>query len=141
MLCSLTAVTVTYEWRNDFVNAEINALHAECFDHRVLDDDWVTQVRTHSLGWVCARDGDDLVGFVNIAWDGAVHAFILDTMVAEAVRRRGVGKALVAVATTEARAAGCEWLHVDFEDHLRSFYFEACGFSPTNAGLISLFES
>ncbi|HTL86779.1 MAG TPA: GNAT family N-acetyltransferase, partial [Acidimicrobiia bacterium] len=60
---------------------------------------------------------------------------------AEAVRRRGVGKALVAVATTEARAAGCEWLHVDFEDHLRSFYFEACGFSPTNAGLISLFES
>jgi hypothetical protein len=37
-----------------------------------------------------------------------------------------------------ARDAGCEWLHVDFEDHLRRFYFEACGFQPTNAGLIAL---
>ena len=34
------------------------------------------------------------------------------------------------------RAAGCEWLHVDFQDHLRDFYFGACGFTPTNAGLI-----
>jgi hypothetical protein len=39
-----------------------------------------------------------------------------------------------------ARAAGCEWLHVDFDDHLRSFYFDACGFTPTNAGLIALAE-
>ena len=30
----------------------------------------------------------------------------------------------------EARAAGCEWLHVDFEDHLRPFYFGSCGFTP-----------
>jgi hypothetical protein len=37
-----------------------------------------------------------------------------------------------------ARAAGCEWLHVDFEDHLRRFYLGACGFTPTNAGLIEL---
>lgn len=31
-----------------------------------------------------------------------------------------------------------EWLHVDFDDHLKSFYFDACGFRPTNAGLIQL---
>ncbi|KKD02159.1 acetyltransferase, partial [Streptomyces sp. WM6386] len=37
-----------------------------------------------------------------------------------------------------SRAAGCEWLHVDFEEHLRSFYFEACGFRETTAGLIAL---
>jgi hypothetical protein len=42
------------------------------------------------------------------------------------------------VAVREARAAGCEWLHVDFEDHLRAFYLDACGFVPTNAGLIEL---
>jgi hypothetical protein len=29
-------------------------------------------------------------------------------------------------------------LHVDFDDHLRAFYFDACGFEPTNAGLIAL---
>jgi GNAT superfamily N-acetyltransferase len=136
----LTNVTVAYVWRGDFANAEVNALHAECFSHRVLDDDWTTQVQAQSLGWVCARDQEELVGFVNVAWDGAVHAFIVDTMVAEAAGRRGVGTALVALAVAEARAAGCEWLHVDFEDHLRSFYFEACGFTPTNAGLIALFE-
>ena len=33
---------------------------------------------------------------------------------------------------------GCEWLHVDFEDHLGPFYFGCCGLRPTNAGLIRL---
>ena len=28
--------------------------------------------------------------------------------------------------------------HVDFERDLGSFYFDACGFRPTNAGLIHL---
>jgi ribosomal protein S18 acetylase RimI-like enzyme len=102
------------------------------------DDDWLGQVENHSLGWVCARTGDDLVGFVNVAWDGGVHAFVLDTIVATNARRRGIGKQLVAVVVAESRRAGCEWLHVDFDDHLRSFYFDACGFTPTNGGLIAL---
>jgi GNAT superfamily N-acetyltransferase len=129
---------LTYEWRGDFDNAEVNQLHAECFEHPVLEDDWLAQLRRHSLGWVCARDGGELVGFVNVAWDGAIHAFVLDTMVTAGVRRRGVGTQLVAVAVTEARAAGCAWLHVDFDDHLRGFYLDACGFVATNAGLIAL---
>jgi hypothetical protein len=29
-------------------------------------------------------------------------------------------------------------LHVDFDDDLKSFYYDACGFKPTNAGLIDL---
>ncbi|MGH3088403.1 MAG: GNAT family N-acetyltransferase [Rubrobacteraceae bacterium] len=127
-----------FEWRGDFDNASVNALHAEAFDHEVLDDDWERQVRKHSLGWVCARDDDGLVGFVNVIWDGGVHAFIVDTMVAGHAARRGVGTRLVKVAADEARAAGCEWLHVDFEDHLRRFYFDACNFEPTNAGLMAL---
>src|SRR5215467_6261662 len=74
---------INYEWRGAFTNAELNALHAEGFGHKVLDDDWVTQVSDHSLGWVCARDDADqsLAGFVNVPWDGAIHAFILDTLV------------------------------------------------------------
>ncbi|TMK26795.1 MAG: hypothetical protein E6G64_13925, partial [Actinobacteria bacterium] len=51
---------------------------------------------------------------------------------------RGVGTAMVALATERARAAGCDWLHVDFEDDLRPFYYGACGFTPTNGGLINL---
>jgi hypothetical protein len=53
-------MTITYEWRGEFANPELNALHAEGFDHRVLDDDWWAQVNRHSLGWGCARDGGGL---------------------------------------------------------------------------------
>ena len=78
------------------------------------------------------------MGFVNVAWDGAVHAFVLDTLVPRNRQHQGIATELVVVATREARAAGCEWLHVDFDDHLKAFYFDACGFTPTNAGLIEL---
>jgi hypothetical protein len=131
-------MAIEYEWRGDFDNAAVNHLHAEGFDHALLQDDWKTQVHRHGLGWVCARDGEELVGFVNVAWDGATHAFVLDTLVASRVRREGIGTGLIAVAVSGARAAGCEWLHVDFDDHLREFYFDSCGFVPTNAGLIAL---
>ena len=131
-------MTITYEWRGGFDNTAINALHAEAFAHRVLTHDWYAQVQRHSLGWICARDDGSLVGFVNVAWDGDVHAFILDTMVASHARRRGIGRELVAIAVREARAAGREWLHVDFDPHLRPFYFAACGFMPTEAGVLRL---
>jgi GNAT superfamily N-acetyltransferase len=129
---------ITYEWRGIFTNAEVSALHADGFGHQRLDDDWRAQVERHSLGWVCARDGAGLAGFVNVAWDGACHAFILDTLVARRVQRQGVGTSLVGAAAWQARTAGCKWLHVDFEYHLRPFYFGSCGFRPTEAGLIAL---
>jgi GNAT superfamily N-acetyltransferase len=129
---------IVYEWRGEFDNAEVNALHAEGFEHALSRDDWWGRVHRHSLGWVCAREGGALVGFVNVVWDGAVHAFILDLVVAKRVQRRGVGVGLVAVAADEARAAGTAWLHVDFESHLRDFYLRACGFVSTDGGLIAL---
>jgi len=127
-----------FEWRADFDNVALNALHAEAFAHPPGARDWVSQVRSHSLGWVCAYDDEALVGFVNVAWDGALHAFILDTAVAASAQRHGVGTDLVREATAKAADAGCIWLHVDFEEALKSFYFNACGFVPTNAGLVSL---
>jgi GNAT superfamily N-acetyltransferase len=136
-------VTITYEWRGEFGNDEVNALHAEAFETRLFDEsewNWRDLVTRHSLGWVVARDDTALVGFVNVLWDGLVHAWIQDTMVATSARGLGVGTQLVAVAVTGAREAGCEWLHVDFDDDLRRFYYDACGFRPTNGGLIALSE-
>lgn len=129
---------ITYHWRGPFGNDELNALHAECFGHQITSDDWQAQLARHSLGWACAREATGLAGFVNVAWNGGDHAFILDTIVTATARRRGVGTGLVELAVRESRAAGCDWLHVDFEDHLRPFYFGSCGFVPTNAGLIAL---
>lgn len=103
---------------------------------------WWDRIRPHSLGWVTARDGDGLlVGFVNVAWDGGDHAFLLDTKTRGTHQRRGIGTRLVRLATEHARAAGCEWLHVDYRDELGPFYLEACGFRPTAAGLVHLNES
>jgi GNAT superfamily N-acetyltransferase len=134
-------MTTVYEWRGAFTNQEINALHAEAFNTRMFDDsewNWEELVHRHSLGWVIAREGAELVGFVNVLWDGLVHAWLQDTMVAASARGNGIGTQLVARARAGAKASGCEYLHVDFEDHLRPFYFGACGFAPTNAGLLSL---
>ncbi|UVJ39043.1 GNAT family N-acetyltransferase [Arthrobacter sp. CJ23] len=131
-------MTITFEWRGMVRNEEINRLHAEGFDHALVDADWTDVLSRLSLGWVTARDGHGLVGFVNVIWDGQLHAFIEDTLVAYRARRQGIGKRLIAVATEQSREAGCDWLHVDFDEHLKSFYLEACGFRPTNAGLIQL---
>ena len=90
---------------------------------------------------MCARIDGALVGWVNVAWDGAVHPFVLDTVVDVDYRRSGIGAQLVAVATEHARNAGCEWLHVDFDDHLTDFYLRSCGFTATPAAVIDLTSS
>ena len=134
-------VAITCVWRGDFTDDELNALHAEAFGGRRGDSApmvWKQRLSTHSVGWVVAREDGTLVGFVNVPWDGFAHAWLQDTMVAVNAQRRGVGTRLIAVATEGANAAGCEWLHVDFDPDLRRFYFEACGFTPTDAGLIRL---
>ncbi len=94
-------------------------------------------VLARSLTYVAAYEGDRLVGFVNVAWDGGIHAFLLDTTVHPSVQRRSVGTALVRRVAQEARRLGCSWLHVDFDEHLTGFY-RRCGFRATQAGLIDL---
>ncbi|MFF7453153.1 GNAT family N-acetyltransferase [Kitasatospora sp. NPDC008115] len=131
-------------WRGGFTDRELDTLHAAAFGDTVDADrpptPWRARLERHSLGWVCARPAPDgpLLGFVNVLWDGGVHAFLLDTAVDPAARRRGTGTRLVATAADNARAAGCDWLHVDFEPHLRGYYLDACGFRATDAGLIRL---
>lgn len=129
---------VSYFWRGEFSNEAVNRLHGEAFHHRIFNDDWRTRVNRHSLGWVCARRHEELVGFVNVAWDGALRAFILDTMVASNCQRLGIATHMLAICAREARNARCEWLHVDFGEELRPLYFDSAGFTPTEAGLIKL---
>lgn len=94
-------------------------------------------ILARSLVHAGAYVGPRLVGYVNVAWDGGVHAFLLDTTVDPEFQRRGIASELVRLVTAEAKKRGAEWLHVDYEPHLAGFY-ESCGFRPTAAGLIDL---
>jgi ribosomal protein S18 acetylase RimI-like enzyme len=128
---------IDYRWRGDLADWELYDLVVSHGGDAVAG--WWDRIRPHSLGWVTARTSDGLlVGFVNVATDGCDHAFLLDTKTRSELQRRGIGTELVRIAVEEARAAGCDWLHVDFEPHLRPFYLDACGFSATDAGVIRL---
>ncbi len=128
---------VSYAWRGPLADVEVVDL---VLSHGgQAEAGWWDRIRPQSLGWVTARAVDGaLVGFVNVAWDGGDHAFLLDTKTRGTHQHRGIGSALVGRAAAEARAAGCEWLHVDFGPELAPFYLDACGFGPTDAGLVHL---
>ncbi len=126
-----------YQWRGD-INDEELFLLTQSYGGRPSVG-WWDRIRPYSLGWICARQSDgSLIGFVNVAWDGCDHAFLLDPKVRPDHQHAGVGTELVRRAAICAKAAGCEWLHVDFDDDLAPFYFDSCGFEPTLAGLIHL---
>lgn len=128
---------LSFEWRGPATDGEIVELTES--HGGTATPGWWDRIRPYSLGWVTARTGNGaLVGFVNVAWDGGDHAFLLDTKTRPSHQRTGIGTRLVHVAATEARAAGCEWLHVDYRPELAAFYRHACGFEPTEAGLIHL---
>jgi GNAT superfamily N-acetyltransferase len=116
-------------------NAEMNDLWRAAWNDPAPRD--FAPVLERSLAHIGAYEGERLVGFVNVAWDGGIHAFLLDTCVHPDFRGEGVGKRLVKEAERLARERGAHWLHVDFEPHLKTFY-AACGFRPTMAGLIRL---
>ncbi|GLW30429.1 GNAT family N-acetyltransferase [Actinoplanes regularis] len=117
----------------------LSALHARAFNGDPADvQPWLQRLTRHALTWIGAFEADRLIGFVQVCWDGGSHAFLLDTAVDPEKQHRGIGAALVEAAAEEVRAAGCEWLHVDFEPHLEHFYLDRCHFEATRAGLIRL---
>jgi ribosomal protein S18 acetylase RimI-like enzyme len=128
---------VRFGWRDEATDDELVTLTQS--HGGAAQAGWWDRIRPHSLGWVTARNGDGvLIGFVNVAWDGSDHAFLIDTKVRPDQQRRGIGTELVRLAARHAKEAGCEWMEVDFEDGLAPFYYDACGFVPTHAGLLHL---
>lgn len=128
---------IEYEIGSDVTNEALNALFADAWrDHAPRD---FSAVLSQNLCHVCAVADGVLVGFVNVAWDGDKHAFLLDPTVHSDFQRQGIGTHLVRHATDVARSKGVEWLHVDYEPRLSGFYAR-CGFGTTEAGLMSLNE-
>ncbi len=114
---------------------ELNELFAAAWNEFESTD--FRPVLKRSLAFVGAYHLQRLIGFVNLAWDGGSHAFVLDTTVHPDYQRCGVGKRLIEKAVEAASERDVEWLHVDFEPHLQNFY-DKCGFKSTRAGLMKL---
>ena len=116
---------------------DLNELFDAAWQNHKYEKNVVARLQKHSLSYICAFDGKTVVGFVNLAWDGGVYGFILDTSVPYDYQRQGIGVQLVQEAAKVAKAYNLEWLHVDYEERLEPFY-AACGFVETKAGLIKL---
>jgi GNAT superfamily N-acetyltransferase len=117
-------------------NGELNKLFKVSWPGTKQPKDF-RPILDRSLAYICAYKTDRLVGFVNLAWDGGIHGFILDTTVVPEHRRKGIGSGLLRRAADVAREKGIEWLHVDFIPELKSFYRKA-GYRSTEAGLLNI---
>jgi len=76
----------------------------------------------HNLGWVTARlDNGALIGFVNVAWDGGDHAFLIDTKVRPDHQRRGIAPSSSALQpATRSRQGASGWRSISTTTSLRS---------------------
>ncbi len=134
-----TVKTTTFRVDGPVDDEELTTLHERAFrasGHGFVP--WSKRLQRHSICWVTAHRGAELVGFVNLIGDGGAHAVLLDTVVLPSLQRQGIGTALVRRAIEEARSLGCQYLHVDYEPEAADFYERVCGFQPTAAGLILL---
>jgi len=95
------------------------------------------RVLERSYTWITAHEGETLVGYVNVVWDGGVHFFLLDTVVRPSHRHQGIGSRLVQEVIDACRGEG-NVLHVDAEQDLMRDFYEPNGFIPTAAGLVWL---
>jgi len=129
------ASTIEYRVCPPVSDSELNGLFTASWPNHLATD--FQAVLRSSMAYICAYQGGEIVGYVNAAWDGKKHAFVLDTTVRPSHRHRGIGRQLVLRAIEEAKARGVVWVHVDFEPNLRDFYSH-CGFRPSEAGVISL---
>jgi ribosomal protein S18 acetylase RimI-like enzyme len=129
---------IRYVVRGEIDNDAFNRVHAAAFAHRVLRWDWSRQFQQHSLTWVCAFDEDEVIGFVNLTWDGGVHGFLLDSAVVPDRQGQGIGRRLVDELLEDGvKRAPLEWIHVDSSSDLMDGFYRPAGFESTPAGLVA----
>lgn len=127
--------TIEYRIEPELSDRDLNDLFAFAWENHVERE--FGPVLARSLTYIAAFDGTHLVGFVNVAWDGGVHGFILDTTVHRDFQRRGIGTEMLKRAAGVAAERGLEWLHVNYVPQLDAFY-RGCGYRMTEAGLLNV---
>lgn len=124
---------VDYAHRALVVESELQDLFELAWGSRKCD---FGPVLARSFTWITARVHGRLIGFVNVAWDGGVHFFLLDTTVHTRWRRQGIGRRLVLEAIADCRSGPGDWLHVDADEGLMTWFYGRVGFERAPAGLV-----
>jgi GNAT superfamily N-acetyltransferase len=85
---------------------------------------------------LAARDGDDAEAVCQLryrlsVWTGADDCWLEDLFVADAARRGGLGRALVAAAVERARQRGCRRIELDVNEQNGEAiaFYESLGFT------------
>ena len=68
---------IVYQVKSQVTDDDLNNLFASAWVHHAERP--FGPILAHSLTYVCAYHEGQLIGFVNVAWDGGIHGFILDT--------------------------------------------------------------
>ena len=111
---------IEYRIESELSDRDLNSLFASAWANHT--ERKFGALLERSLTYVCAFAGSRLVGFVNVAWDGGIYGFILDTIVHRDFQRRGIGTEMMKRAAKIAAERGIERLHVDYEHHVHAFY-------------------
>jgi hypothetical protein len=121
-----TEPTTRLAWRSEVTDEELAALTFACGgEARAVAG---PGPRPAGLG-LRSRGAGRLIGFVDVAWDGGDHTFLLDPTVAPRRRRRGLAtwRSSARIAPDTWGTSGCPSTSED----LSGSYLRAFGFRPT----------
>jgi GNAT superfamily N-acetyltransferase len=91
----------TLRVRIPLTDAQLNSLFAAAWPNHT--DMTFGPIHERSLTWISAWRLEQLVGYVNVATDGGVHAFLINTTVHPSEQRQGLGRRLVRAAAHQRR--------------------------------------
>ena len=95
---------IEYKVEPELTEGDLNDLFASAWKNHIQRE--FGPVLEKSLTYIGAFDGPKLVGFVNVAWDGGIHGFILDTTVHSEYQHQGIATEVMKKAAEVAKAEG-----------------------------------
>lgn len=91
--------SLQYKTHSPLTNDDLNGLFGRVGNKTMSVD--FSRILDQSLTWIAGYDGDVLMAWINVAWDGFVHAFLVDRIAMDdedgAVRSELVRQAIAAI--------------------------------------------
>lgn len=90
-----------------------------------------------SVFYICAYEGENLIGFLDVVGNGVTDAYIQNFLVAADRQGCGIGKAMMDLAVKRLTELGIRNAWLIFDPELEPFYRQF-GFAPLAGGRLRL---